>query len=65
MAGVMWFVPYSESVSFCTTCHTMIPQHKAFDASSHSDVACGECHVAPGLQGWVKAKLAGTQEGRR
>jgi nitrate/TMAO reductase-like tetraheme cytochrome c subunit len=62
VGGVMWFIPYSESVSFCTTCHTMIPQHKAFDVSAHADVACGECHVAPGIQGWVKAKLAGTQE---
>jgi nitrate/TMAO reductase-like tetraheme cytochrome c subunit len=62
VGGAMWFVPYSESVSFCTTCHTMIPQHKAFDVSAHADVACGECHVAPGIQGWIKAKLAGTQE---
>ena len=60
--GIMWFVPYSESVAFCTTCHTMIPQHKAYDVSAHADVPCGECHVAPGLAGWVKAKLAGTQE---
>lgn len=60
--GAMWFIPYSESVAFCTTCHTMVPQHKAYEASVHSDVACGECHVAPGLAGWVKAKLAGTQE---
>jgi nitrate/TMAO reductase-like tetraheme cytochrome c subunit len=62
VGGVMWFIPYSESVSFCTTCHTMIPQHKAFDASGHADVACGECHVAPGIQGWISAKMAGTQE---
>jgi len=62
VGGVMWFVPYSESVAFCTTCHTMIPQHKAYDVSAHADVACGECHVAPGLAGWVKAKMAGTQE---
>jgi nitrate/TMAO reductase-like tetraheme cytochrome c subunit len=62
VGGVMWFVPYSESVAFCTTCHTMIPQHKSYEVSAHADVACGECHVAPGLAGWVKAKLAGTQE---
>jgi nitrate/TMAO reductase-like tetraheme cytochrome c subunit len=62
VGGVMWFIPYSESVSFCTTCHTMIPQHKSFDVSAHGDVACGECHVAPGVVGWVKAKMAGTQE---
>jgi nitrate/TMAO reductase-like tetraheme cytochrome c subunit len=62
VGGAMWFIPYSESVSFCTTCHTMIPQHKAYETSAHADVACGECHVAPGLVGWVTAKMAGTQE---
>jgi nitrate/TMAO reductase-like tetraheme cytochrome c subunit len=62
VGGVMWFIPYSESVSFCTTCHTMIPQHKSFEVSAHSDVACGECHVEPTIQGWLKAKIAGTQE---
>jgi hypothetical protein len=40
----------------------MIPQHKSFEVSAHADVACGECHVEPTLQGWIKAKLAGTQE---
>jgi hypothetical protein len=40
----------------------MIPQHKSFEVSAHADVACGECHVEPTLQGWIKAKMAGTQE---
>jgi hypothetical protein len=62
VGGAMWFIPYSESVAFCTTCHTMIPQHKAFDVSAHSEVACGHCHVAPGVQGWVKAKWGGMKE---
>jgi nitrate/TMAO reductase-like tetraheme cytochrome c subunit len=62
VGGTMWFIPYSESVAFCTTCHTMIPQHKSFEVSAHADVACGECHVEPTIQGWIKAKMAGTQE---
>jgi hypothetical protein len=62
VGGAMWFIPYSESVAFCTTCHTMIPQHKAYDVSGHSEVACGHCHVAPGVQGWVKAKWGGMKE---
>ena len=28
----------------------------------HQDVGCGECHVDPGVMGFVKAKLAGTRE---
>lgn len=62
VGGAMWFVPYSESVAFCTTCHTMIPQQKAFEASSHTEVPCGECHVEPTVAGWLKAKIAGTNE---
>ena len=55
-------VTFSESASFCTTCHTMEPQKKAYAASPHSDVACGECHVDPGVAGFVKAKIGGTKE---
>lgn len=61
LAGVH-VVEYSESASFCTTCHTMTPQKKAYEAGIHQDVACGECHVSPGVVGFVKAKLAGTRE---
>jgi nitrate/TMAO reductase-like tetraheme cytochrome c subunit len=60
--GGVHVVEYSESASFCTTCHTMTPQKKAYEAGVHQDVACGECHVAPGAVGFVKAKLAGTRE---
>jgi nitrate/TMAO reductase-like tetraheme cytochrome c subunit len=55
-------VHYSEGASFCTSCHTMEPQKKAYEAGVHQDVSCGECHVDPGVMGFVKAKLAGTKE---
>ncbi|MFL6166318.1 MAG: NapC/NirT family cytochrome c [Ornithinibacter sp.] len=60
--GGVHLVEYSESAAFCTTCHTMTPQQKAFEAGPHQDVGCGECHVDPGVVGFVKAKLAGTKE---
>ena len=60
--GGAQLVEYSESAAFCTTCHTMNPQKKAFEAGVHQDVGCGECHVNPGVVGFVKAKLAGTRE---
>jgi NapC/NirT cytochrome c family, N-terminal region len=60
--GGVHLVEYSESAAFCTTCHTMTPQKKAFEAGVHQDVACGECHVKPGVLGFVQAKLAGTRE---
>ncbi|HOC14374.1 MAG TPA: NapC/NirT family cytochrome c, partial [Propionicimonas sp.] len=62
LAGVH-VVEYSGSTAFCTQlCHTMEPQKKAHAASTHSEVECGSCHVAPGVYGFVKAKLEGTHE---
>ena len=60
--GAVRAVHWSESTEFCTTCHTMLPEQKANVAGAHSTVACGECHVAPGVVGFVKAKWGGTKE---
>jgi nitrate/TMAO reductase-like tetraheme cytochrome c subunit len=53
----------SESVSFCgAACHTsMSPEHKAFQASTHSAVACVDCHVGPGVAGYTEAKASGVR----
>ncbi len=61
--GGMEVVHYSESVPFCTLCHTMEPQDKSYHASTHANVAtCGDCHVTPTVAGFIKAKLEGTRE---
>lgn len=53
---------YSETASFCGSCHTMDPELKAYKISPHRDVACAECHVEPGLRGMIKAKANGTKQ---
>jgi nitrate/TMAO reductase-like tetraheme cytochrome c subunit len=56
-------VAYMDTVSFCgTTCHVMIPEDTAYHVSSHSNVACTDCHVAPGAAGYVHAKVNGTKQ---
>lgn len=60
--GGVQLVEYSESVPFCTLCHTMVPEKKAFEASAHTGISCADCHVAPGPIGFISAKLAGTRE---
>lgn len=59
---VMMLLPFSESTQFCTTCHTMVPQEKAHEAGVHADVNCGECHVTPTAEGWIRAKIGGMKE---
>lgn len=53
---------YSETPGFCGRCHTMEPELKAYKVSPHRDVACGECHVKPGVAGWVQAKTKGAKQ---
>ena len=56
-------VAYMDTVSFCgNTCHVMAPENAAYHVSSHSGVACTECHVAPGAAGYVHAKVNGVTQ---
>jgi nitrate/TMAO reductase-like tetraheme cytochrome c subunit len=53
---------WTETEAFCSKCHTMAPEAKAYALSVHRDVTCGECHVGPGLNGFLKAKLNGAKQ---
>jgi hypothetical protein len=57
-------VHHMESVEFCgNTCHTtMEPEWKSHQVFPHASVTCVQCHVAPGAQGLVASKLAGTRQ---
>lgn len=41
-------VKYSESPSFCNSCHIMDPYYRAWEKSKHNHVPCVECHYPPG-----------------
>jgi cytochrome c553 len=40
----------------------MSPENASYHVSSHSGVACTDCHVAPGTSGYVHAKVNGTRQ---
>lgn len=61
-AGGVMAVGFSETPGFCGMCHTMDPELKAYAMSAHKDVTCAECHVEPGIAGFVKAKANGTKQ---
>jgi nitrate/TMAO reductase-like tetraheme cytochrome c subunit len=67
MGGVFMFtgvtvLHWTETADFCGRCHSMEPELAAYEAGPHREVACGECHVEPGVAGWVKAKANGTRQ---
>ncbi|MCF7669945.1 MAG: cytochrome C [Verrucomicrobia bacterium] len=55
---------FSESIAFCgQTCHVpMKPEFTAYQFSPHSQIKCVECHVGPGPEQFIKAKLNGIHQ---
>lgn len=62
VVGATSVIAWTETADFCGRCHTMGPELLAHENGPHSDVTCGECHVSPGVQGWIKAKINGTRQ---
>ena len=55
-------IQWTETADFCGRCHSMAPELAAYEAGPHANVTCAECHVEPGISGWIKAKLNGTRQ---
>lgn len=55
---------FTESTQFCgQTCHTVMqPELVTYQHGSHARVRCVECHIGPGAQWFVKAKISGTYQ---
>ncbi len=44
---------------FCNSCHIMNPYYDSWQTSAHSEVNCLDCHLEPGLAGYVEGKING------
>ena len=55
---------FSESNAFCgLVCHEpMIPEYTAWADSPHAGAHCVDCHVGPGMDWFLKAKLNGARQ---
>lgn len=52
---------FTESVEFCgKVCHTVMkPEYESYLHSPHARIPCAECHIGPGAEWYVKAKISG------
>ena len=55
---------FMDTTTFCgLVCHTaMAPEYTAHERSPHANVACVECHIGPGIGGFLKAKFSGLRQ---
>ena len=61
LSGAGFFV-YSSTPGFCSSCHVMDPYVASWKESSHKDVACVKCHIAPGLKNLLQAKFVASKQ---
>ena len=61
MVGSYRTYHFTESVEFCgKTCHSVMkPEYTAYQVSPHANAGCTKCHIGPGADFFVKAKLNG------
>ena len=54
---------FTESNKFCgTDCHEMWPYRDTWAKSTHKQVDCVKCHIAPGPVNFLKTKMAASRE---
>jgi len=63
-AGTVVLFEVSESNTFCTeACHAVMgPEGTTYQEAAHSRIACVECHVGAGPEGFLSAKLGGMRQ---
>lgn len=47
----------SQSSNFCGSCHSMKQVYASWKVSTHKQMRCVDCHIEPGLAGFLEAKL--------
>ncbi len=50
-------IPLTNRPIFCASCHTVKPSYDSWIRSSHKDVTCVDCHVRPGISGFIQDKI--------
>jgi predicted CXXCH cytochrome family protein len=57
LVAMLFMVQVSSTPTFCGSCHIMKPYYDSWKHSKHSNVACVECHIAPGITAEFRKKF--------
>jgi hypothetical protein len=58
IVATVGMVQMTSTPNFCGyTCHNMKPYYDSWKLSKHNQIACVECHIAPGLGAEVRKKF--------
>ena len=53
---------FTNSPSFCSSCHEMQPEYTTYTASAHDQISCVQCHIKPGTINMLTHKMKSLKE---
>ncbi|HEY2421545.1 MAG TPA: NapC/NirT family cytochrome c [Neobacillus sp.] len=53
---------FTNSPSFCSSCHEMAPEYSTYTASAHNQISCVQCHIKPGTINMLTHKMKSLKE---
>jgi nitrate/TMAO reductase-like tetraheme cytochrome c subunit len=53
---------FTNSPSFCSSCHEMAPEYSTYTASAHNQISCVQCHIKPGFTNMITHKMKSMKE---
>jgi nitrate/TMAO reductase-like tetraheme cytochrome c subunit len=56
LVGLLGAVEFTSRPQFCGSCHIMQPYFQSWRHSTHHNVACVECHIAPSVTAEIRKK---------
>ena len=57
LVAMVFAVQVSSTPTFCGSCHIMKPYYASWKHSKHSNIACVECHIPPGITAEFRKKF--------
>ena len=55
-------IAFTNSPSFCSSCHEMQPEYSSYTASAHNQITCVQCHIKPGTVNMLTHKMKSLKE---
>jgi predicted CXXCH cytochrome family protein len=56
LVAMLVAIQVSSTPTFCGSCHIMKPYYESWKHSQHSNIACVECHIPPGITAEFRKK---------
>jgi nitrate/TMAO reductase-like tetraheme cytochrome c subunit len=55
-------ISFTNSPTFCASCHEMAPEYTTYTASAHNQISCVQCHIKPGFVNMITHKMISLKE---